>query len=371
MKYVATCVVDNKVLIAGDQCCVNLEELYQCLLDPLCMDIEIRRDFVQEYFTYSSIVAFVKSTEKIFRHIHIHVDDVVYNGLNEAIADLQSLRSVSDFIYVLERNPTRVMATIQTLCKNYADVNKESTVINNKMASMTVRLEEVNRQLAQEKRNNEKIQRYMNDTVSKLHSLISRVNFRYEKTINPDKLFTLTNNSYNHVLYVKEITRVQFVDSLLYHFQEILKTLYSMPVRYLVIEPYYAYGRASLYPDLKPHWKLSYNDVFEGNIFMAGFQPKVTEDVLNNPNRVSFLVVLDRGGYIAPHITGKNVTHIQTVSDVKDLPDGCDKTHVISYEQDTLYIPMIEDYDGLCREERIQKYSSMNITHKLIEYMEV
>lgn len=370
MKYVATTKVDNNVLIAGNRCCINLEELYQCLLDPLCMEVEIRKDFVQEYFTYSSVVDFVSSTTKMFRHVRVHVNETVYNGLNEAIRDLRCLKTVSDFIYGVEKNPTLVLSTIRTLCDKHEAMDKESSSINNKMASMTVRMEELNKKLGYEQRRNAVLQQYVNDVTAKLHSLVSRVNFRYEKTIEPDNMFMLKSNSYNHVLYIKEITRVQFVDSLMYYLREILKTLYSMPVRYLVIEPYYSYKRAELYSDMRPHWELSYNDIFEGDIFMSGFQPKVMSDVLNNPNRVGFLVILDRGGYAVPHVTGSNVTTIYTVSDMKDCPEDLDRSRVISYSPDTMYIPLIEDYESLCLEERIQKYSSMSVMHELIQYME-
>lgn len=370
MRFIAVSDVDNEVLVAGDSCCTTLAELYQCLVDPLCTEVILRQDFVQKFFTYPALCDFVESSAKMFKHIHIHVDDTVYNGATEAVNNLKSLTRQEDFMYALTKNPSRVLSTIQMLCNEYLNVNKESNTISNKLASMTVQLEELVSELDHAKKSNEVLRSYSNDIESRLSALVARVNFRYEKVVKPDAMFHTDINSYNHILYLKEISRVQFTDSLVYYLQEILRTLYNVPVRFVVIEPYYSYSRVNMYEGVKPHWNLSYNDVYGKNVYMAGYQPKVMQDILNNPSHVNFLIILDRGGYSFTHVDGSNVTTIFCVSDLKDLPKGIELDHVISYSANTLYIPMIKDYDTLSREDRIQKYSSTSIVKKLIQYLE-
>jgi hypothetical protein len=370
MKYVAVTKVDNDIIIHGDSCCTTLQELYTALVDKNTTEIEIRKDFATENFTYSGLCDFVEYSAAIVPHVRILVDETVYDTVAEAVRDLKGYTRPDEFIYALEHNPTRVLSTIQTLCNYYLQVHDESAIANNKIATQLIQIEELNKELGYIKTDYNKLLETKNDVDAKLHALVSRVNFRYEKTVNADSMFIASSNNYNHILYVKEITRVHYTDTLLYYLQEILKTLYGAPVRTVVIEPYYSYGRAALYPTMKPHWNLSYKDVYAGDIFMAGYQPKLMSDILQDPNHVNYLIVLDRGGYSYPHIDCGNVTVIYTASDIEDVDKTIVRDRVISYSEKTLYIPYIDDFDQLSPEEKIQKYSSMKVTKALIKYLE-
>lgn len=370
MKYVALTKIDNDVLIHGDSCCTTLQELYEALVDKNTTEIEIRKDFADTYFTYSALCDFVEHSASIVPHVRIVVEDTVYDSSMEAVRELQSLKQPDEFIYAMEKNPTRVLSTVNTLCDSYIQSHDEVAVANNKIANMLVQIEELNKEIAYRKSDYDKLMEVKNDTFAKLHALVSRINFRYEKTVNPDSMFVATSNNYNHVLYIKEITRVHYTDTLVYYLQEILKTLYGAPVRTVVIEPYYAYDRLKLYPTLSPHWDLTYQDVYAGDIFMAGYQPKVMQDILQDPNHVNYLIVLDRGGYQVPHINCGNTSVVYTASDLKDIPTEVSKSDVISYSEDTMFIPYIEDFDKLSPEDKIQKYSSMSVTKELIKILE-
>lgn len=370
MKYVAVKEVDNNILIHGDSCCTSLQELYSALADNNTTEIEITKEFANEYFTYTALCEFVEYSAAIVPHIRIVVDETVYDSAVQAVTDLQRYKEPDEFIYALEYNPTRIISTIQMLCNSYLQAQDDAAIANNKIATMLVQLEEQKKKLEYKDIDYAKLMEQKNDAESKLHSLVSRINFRYEKTVRPDELFQLNHNNYNHVLYIKEITRVHYVDTLMYYVSEILKTLYGVPVRTVVIEPYYAYSRSKMYAFAKPHWNLTYQDVYAGDIYMAGFQPKVMKDILQDPNHVNYLVVLDRGGYIEPHVVGDNVTTIYTASDLKDVDAGISYSDVISYEDSTMYIPYIEDFNTLSPEDKIQKYSSMNVTKELIKHLE-
>ena len=370
MRYVALLEVDNDILLQGDGCCTSLQELYTVLVEPNTTDIEIRKEFADMYFTYSALCDFVEYSAAIFPNVRVTVEDTVYDTAASAVKELMTYQHPDEFIYALEKDPTRVLPTIQMLGKSYLAMHDEASVANNRLATMLVQIEELTKKLSYKEKDYAVLQANYNDIESKLHALVSRVNYRYEKTVDPNTMFVAKHNSYNHILYLKEISRVHYTDTLVYYVKEILKTLYNMPVRLIVIEPYYAYGRSSMYPSCKAHWDLTYQDVYSNDIFFAGYQPKIMKDVLQDPNHVNFLIVLDRGGYNYPHIDCPNTSVIYLASDLKDVPEDIPNDRVISYSDKTLYIPYIENFDELSPEEKIMKYSSMKVTKELIKYLE-
>lgn len=368
MKYIALAAVDNDILIRGDECIVNMEELYCALSDPECTDITITKDFYDKYFTFTALCDFVENCGTVAPNVTVTVQDTVYTDMNSAVREIARYKTAEEISYAMVMNPTKFIATLQELCSYYFAARDDASIANNKVSELMLLIDELKLDKSRLSGELERMTTHANELNASLQTLVNRVNFRYEKTINPDELFVLHENQFKHVLYIKEITRVRFVDTLLYYLQEIMKTLYSAPIRTLVIEPFYSYGREALYPGYKPHWKLSYRDVYSGNIFMAGVQPKVMRDVLQNSNHLHYLVILDRGGYMTPHLDSSNVTTMYTVASMEDAPEGA--CNIISYSEDTLNIPFIEDFEELSPEEKIQKYSSMKILQTLVDALE-
>ena len=183
-------------------------------------------------------------------------------------------------------------------------------------------------------------------------------------------MFQVDKNSYDKILYIKEISRVQYTDTLVYYLKEILKTLYAMPTRILVIEAYYADGKIPLYPDLVPHHNLIERDIIKGDILMLGMQPNMMQDILKNASNISILIILDRAGYSVPHVSGDNVEVLYTVSDLKDVPQGVPLGRVISYDESTQFIKYIKGFDSMDTSARIGAYSSMNIVKNIVSLLE-
>ncbi len=369
MKYIAIPKVDNNIIIHGDECVTNLRELYIALAQTDTTEIEIRKDFADKFFTYTALCDFVENSATIAPNVNISVQDTVNDNMTFAVDGISIYKDVESLIYALETKPEFILQTIHSLCKYYRDTHDEQNIANSKIATLSVQVTELERELAASEAKQKSLQDQCNDVFAKLHALVSRTNFRYEKTINPDKLFLSGPNNYNHILYIKEISRVHYTDTLIYYVQEIMRTMYGVPMRSIVIEPYYAYDRAALYDGYKPHWKLNFNDVYSGNIFMAGYQPKLMDDILQNANRVNYMIVLDRGGYSVPHITGNNVSVVYTVSDINDI-ESVPYDNVLSYSEATLNIPYIPDFENLSPESRIQKYSTMAVTKRFINLLE-
>lgn len=370
MKYVALCKVDNRIILRGDGCITTLRELYKVLVDKDTTEIELRKDFIDRNFTYNALCDFVAEASSIAPNVRLWAGDAIYDNTLMAVQEIKGYKRPDELIYAVEHNPTRIISTLQTLCDTYTQARDDANVANNKIATMLVQIADLQKKIQELTDVNDNLTRVKNDTESALRALVSRINFRYEKDIDVDKMFHLKENNYNHVLYIKELTRVHYTDTLLYYVRQIINTLYGMPVRMVVIEPYYSYGCEQRYPDFVPHWNLCYRDVFSGDILMAGFQPKLMEDVLQNSSHINFLIVLDRGGYRSPHLVGSNVSTVYTVSDLGDVPSDVNIQQVISYSPDTLNIPYIPDFKDLSPEARLTKYSSMPVTKKLINLLE-
>lgn len=370
LRYVAMLEVDNDVLIRGDLCITDPKSLYEALVDDDCTEIEITNEFAKKYFTYGALTDFVLNCTKIAPDKRVIVDDTYYSNAQELVSKIKSYRSTSELIFAMESNPSKFMSCIRMLCDYYLEAQDDALLASNRVASMLTHIKELEDEVTAKNKEIDSLHELNNNTSAALKTIVSRLNFKYEKTIDPDKLFVATQNSYKHILYIKEITRIHYTDSLLYYVQEMMKTLYNMPVRFVVIEPHYAYSRASMYPGCQPHWKLRYSDVYSGNIFMAGYAPKVMEDVLQNSSHVPYLIVLDRGGYITPHIQGGNVSYVYTASDLNDVPDDIQPESVISYSDETLHIPYIDNFESLSLEDKIRHYSTFDITKRLINTLE-
>lgn len=371
MRYIATLKEDSNVILRGDACVTSLTDLYTLLVTKNCESITITREFADANFTYTSLCAFIANSAKLAPHIQITVEDTYYNNIDSAVRRLAECSSIEELIFLIERYPDKALAILKKLCLQHTSNAEALNVANNKLASALLATSDAKRLLKYRTAELDTAQANANELASKLHVLVNRLNFSYEQTINPDTMFTVGENQYKRILYLKEVSRVHYTDTLVYYLCEILKTLYSMPVRFVVIEPYYSYGRAKLYPDCKPHWELTYRDVYSGNIYMAGMQPKLMEDILCNPNQVPYLIILDRGGMDCVHVDYMNVDTIYVASDIRDLPAEADPQHAITYSKTTLNIPYIEDYESLSLEQRIQKYSTMPIVKTFIDYLEV
>lgn len=369
MKYVATLQMNNDLLVNGIQCITSLKDLYINMWLEECTELVITRPFAETYFTYQGLVSFMRQYKSLFPGKKIEIEGMSYMDIDSSVKKLKTYETPEEFIFALNRDPEKVMQTIHELCKHYLSVNEDISIASNKIATLYIKLTSKENELETLQKRMSQVQEHTNDVESALHVLVSRMNYQYEKTVDEKSLFDVSENQYIKVLYIKEISRVHYTDTLLYYLSEIVKTLYSEPLRRVVIGPYYAYKQSELYPDFKPHWNLTYKDVFSSDIYMAGMQPKLLSDIAQNATHVHYLVVLDRSGCNAPFLHGSNVTTIYTASDVSDAID-IPKDRLVSYSESTLNIPYIEDFETISVEDRIQKYSTMPIMHKLLEMLE-
>lgn len=370
--YLASLQEETKYKVEGYKFIHTKSELDRIAVDNLNSNrVVIKQDFAHEYFTPSGLASYVENVRRMNFNIIIELDiDGEIITRDKLIAEMDRCRNTEELLMLLGAHEKEFMDTLKyliahdnerysTMLQYSNQVSRLQSVIENKQSE----IDECKYVIATQQANTLAYS-------SKFHALISRINYQYDAGVDKNKMFHVDKNSYDKIIYIKEITRVQYIDSLIYYLKEILKTLYSMPTRILVIESYYASGKIPLYPNLVPHHELIERDVIKGDILMLGMQPNIMEDVLKNASNISILIVLDRAGYSVPHISGDNVEMLYTVSDLKDIPEGVPLGRVISYSEQTQFIKYIKNFDTLDTSAKISEYSSMGIIKNIISLVE-
>lgn len=372
MMYLASLVEETKDKVDGYKFIHTKAELDRIVVNNLSSNrVVIRQDFAREYFTPTGLSSYIENVRRINMNLIIEVDMADEVFTKERFVDkIGECRNVDEVIMLLGGYEKEFMDTLKFLVANTNMDYQKMLEYSNQVSRLQSVIEGLNSEIDEYK--------YMLETESdnklsyqsKFHALISRINYQYNAGIDKNKLFEVDKNSYDKILYIKEISRVQYTDTLIYYLKEILKTLYSMPTRILVIEGYYASGKIPQYPNLVPHHELIERDVIKGDVLMLGVQPNILQDILKNASNISILIVLDRGGYEVPHIVGDNVEVLYTVSDVKDIPEGIPSGRVISYSDTTQFIKYIKNFDTMDTSQRVSEYSSMNIVKNIISLLE-
>ena len=331
----------------------------------------IRSDFAREYFTPSGLMQYIDNAKILNRNLLIELDETsVVLTQKKFLKKMSDATEIEDIFNLMTTFPKEFMDCIEYLMRDEKAKQKELLNASGDVSRLQAIIDELKVKLGDRDHRLNIEQGNKLFLQSKLEALISRINYQYNANIDERNMFVIDSNQYDKVIYIKEITRVQYTDSFVYYLKEILKVLYSMPTRLTVIEGFYASGKERLYPDLKPHHKLTEEDVLSGDILMLGVQPKLLTDILKNPSNVSILIVLDRAGFISPHVKGKNVEYFYTASDVNDIPKGVPDSRIISYSDKNLFVPMVPNFEELDMGERITKYSSFEIIKRIVALVE-
>lgn len=333
--------------------------------------VVIKADFARKFFTPSGLVKYVEDAKRVNVNLVIDIDTRVDTLTSTRfIRKLLKARNTDEFMYLMVKYPKEFIDTVHQCCGDMSALNNEVLASANSVSRLQSIIDTLNKELENKKYELELECMNKLRVQSKLDSLVKRINYQYDIKVDQKRLFHVDGNRFDKVLYFKEITRVQYTDTFIYYLKEICRVLYNMPTRVVCIEGYYADGKIPLYPDLVPHHKLREQDVISGDILMLGMQPKIMTDILKNPSNISILIILDRGGYTSPHISGDNVEYFYLASDVKDVSGNVPLARIISYGKETLYIPYIEHFEDLDKSERMAKYSSLDIMKKIISLIE-
>jgi len=348
------------------------EELDKVVADNTqASKVIIKDDFAREYFTPSGLLSYVENARAFNRNLIIELnrvsDAMTVQGF---IEKLSKALNTDELIALAARYPVEFKDAIKMLVSDWEKNRGELLAASNMVSRLQSVVEGQKRQIKDLEYSVRLEQENKLVTASKLDVLVKRINYQYNVNVAEDKLFVVEDNRFDKVVYIKEYSRVQYMDSFVYYLKEILKILYGMPTRVLVVEAYYGTLCLGQYPGFVPHNRLKERDVIAGDILMLGLQPKLMLDILKNPSGVSVLVVLDRGKYKVPHVKGTNVEYFYAASDRDDLPASIPKERVFSYSGETMYIPYVENFEKLDSSERISRYSSMRAMKQVIRCIE-
>lgn len=370
--YLASLVEETKDKVDGYKFIHTKSELDIIATDNLASNkVVIRQDFAHEYFTPTGLQSYIENIHRINPNLIVELDTDDELITRDVLIDkLKACRNVDELIMLIGAHQKEVMDTIRYLIDSNDQDFQKMLVYSNQVSRLQSVVEGLQAEIKEKDYTIDLESENKLQYQSKFHALISRINYQYNVFVDKNKLFEVDQNTYDKILYIKELSRVQYTDTLIYYLKEILKTLYAMPTRILVIEGYYAAGKIPQYPNLTPHHNVLERDVIKGDILMLGMQPKMMEDILKNSSNISILIVLDRGGYATPHIHGSNVELMYTASDLKDVPEGVPMGRVISYSEQTQFIKYIKDFDKLDMSARISAYSSMQIVKNIISMLE-
>lgn len=372
MIFLASLTEEIKDKLEGYQFIKTKDELNRIIVDNQHFNkIIISRGFAQEYFTPSGLQEYIDDAKEINKNLVIEVDESAKLVSKESIVTkLSKVWDIEELIHIAVKYPKEVLDAIHNLTREDLDRQRMLLEASNAVARLQGVIDDmaIERENAEHALSIEQSNKYQ--AQSKLDALVKRINYQRSAIVDADHIFEVDANKFDKVLYFKEITRVQYTDTFLYYLAEIFKVLYNMPTRFVAIESYYAEGKVELYPNLVSHHQLKERDVLFGNILMLGFQPKLMQDILKNSSNVSLLIVLDRGGYKLPHLHGDNVEYFYIASDMADVPKGIPVSRVVSYNEDSLFIPFVKNFSKLDDTARMSKYSSMGITKRIISLVE-
>lgn len=368
------CLLNNThiELVKGKGIIRTLDDLYRIIIDLETRAITVKNDFFDKNFTSTGFQEFCTEALKINKYLEFRFDTKYVSSYDSRVKQLVTLRDPEELISYIMHNKEKAFEVVKHISEYYLGEYTEVLNADSKLSTVQLELLDAESELVKYKGKYDKMLDKYEGTVEKLDTLIKRINFQYERDINPDvsDAIKITEPLYKKILYVKEITRVHYVDTMLTQLQEVLKTIHELPTRMVIIEAPYAYSRIDLYPGMKAHTDLTYSDVFSSDIFMAGFQKKIMDSVLNNPSKLEYLIILDRSGSKHPYIYGDNVEVLHTVSDMADIKTTTANTRLITYRSDTLHIPFNENYKDLSPQEAVTYYSSLDIVKAIVKLLE-
>lgn len=326
------------------------------------------KDAVNYYFTPESYLEYVRNAKKINPIITIK-SEVDYSSNEDFIVRKIALsQKPSDIFDIIGAHPKEAFTTLKGLSEKIQAATNESLIISNRISEMHFELQNqqrTNKELKSQLSEAHKTKDYYHRMFEMLRH---RIQHKFLKPMHEDSLNFCTYNEYDKVIYIKEISHVQRVYSLLEALQEIIFMLYQTPCRLCVIEPYGASLRRYQYPNLKLDTELTTKDIISSDILMIGYHPHVMEGIMHNASGSSFIIIYDRDGSNIEHIQGSNVSTFYVSSSEEEIDAfSLPRRRVISYEgTGAMYIENVQNYNSMTMSEKLSAYSGMGIVSDII-----
>lgn len=282
----------------------------------------------------------------------------------------QANSSEDNFLKYVSFNTKEACYVVKQLLQYYQ--NKYSSLLNfskeiESANLVNFNLKKENNILKEELQIKNELLNTVNNTNQELVNLMNKNNIYYKQ---PTDAKELLNINFRKILYIKEVTNVRFMSSLVYYLNEILNTKMNNSCRVLVIENS---GRDNIidikYPTYVPHSQANIYSVAKGNIVMSGYQSDILDVILTNKYKFDNLIILDRTGRDNLFISNPHIRTLYTFSDLHDNHLEIPEEDIISYSTETMHIPYNKDFNELSNQEKIIYYSSLDIVKNICKEM--
>lgn len=348
----------------------SLDDVFKVLLDTKQgHKLIMGEDAVNEYFTPESYLSFIKNAKRINPIITITSSSNIKSTEDFILSKIAMASKPQDVFDIIGGHPREAYIVLKGLAEKVQKAVNDSLIISNRISEMQhkiVGLEEekeyMNNQLSDALQAKNYFQRMF-------EMLRNRMQHKFLKPIHEDSLNFCISNSYDRVIYIKEISHLSRTYSLIEALQQIILMLYQTPCRICVIEPYGASLRNYQYPKLKPDTELTTKDIMSADILMVGYHPRIMEGIMHNTVGSSFCIVYDRDGSNIEHIQGSNVTTYYTTSNPEEVEMfGLPKRRTITVPtQGCLSIDDIPNYMSKTSSEKLTAYSGMKIVQEILK----
>ena len=347
----------------------SLDEVFNVLLDTAESHVLIMgEDAVQYYFTPESYLEFIKNVRNINPIITIR-SDVNYASAEDMIIKKLSLaQKPQDIFDIVGGHPKEAFTTLKSLSSKIQSSINESLIVSNRISEMHHQIQNLKGEKENLQMQLTEAQKSKNYYHRMFEMLRNRIQHKFLKPLHEDTLNFCTSNDYDKVVYIKEISHVPKMFSMIEALQKIVPMVHETPCRLCVIEPYGASLRSYQYPNLKLDTELTTKDILSSDILMLGYHPRIMDGIMHNATRSSFIIVYDRDGSDIEHIHGSNVSTFYVASTEAEIDAfGLPKRRTISNEGvGALYIDNIPDYDKKTDSERLAIYSDMRVITELL-----
>ena len=348
----------------------TMDELFEVLLDNKeGHTIIMGEDAVNYFFTPESYLSFIKNAKRINPIVTIKSASNITSTEDFICTKLAYAQKPEDIFSIIGGHPREAYITLKGLASKVQHSINESLVISNRISEMHHKLAVLEEEKSHLEAQLSEAQRSKNYYHRMFEMLRNRIQHKFLKPLEEDTLNFCTSNSYDRVIYIKEISHLPRTYSLVEALQQIILMLYQTPCRVCVIEPYGASLRGYQYPKLKLDTDLTTKDIMSSDILMVGYHPRIMEGIMHNATGSSFAIVYDRDGSNIEHIQGSNVTTYYVTNNPEEIDLFClPRKRVITLPgHGALHIDTISDYANKTPSERLTAYSGMRIVTDILK----
>lgn len=347
----------------------TMDDLFEVLLDTTDgHTIIMGEDAVGYYFTPESYLSFVKNAKRINPIVTIKSTSEITSTEDFICKKLAYAQKPDDIFRIIGGHPREAYTTLKGLAERVQQSVNESLVMSNRISEMQHKVAGLEGEKGNLEAQLTEAQRAKNYYHRMFEMLCNRMQHKFMKPLHEDSLNFCNSNSYDRVIYIKEISHLTRVYSMIEALQQIILMLYQTPCRLCVIEPYGASLRSYQYPKLKLDTDLTTKDILSSDILMVGYHPRIMEGIMHNAGGSSFIIVYDRDGSNIEHIHGSNVTTYYVTNDPEEIDlFGLPRKRTITLPgHDALHIDTIHEYAEKTPSERLTAYSGMKIISDII-----